>query len=64
MGDEWFDAPAGSFVLVPGDEPHASRTGATPGPAMSASARRGDFEQHMPGIAEWFRERDPGDADC
>jgi quercetin dioxygenase-like cupin family protein len=61
IGDKWIDAPAGSFVLVPGGTTHDfenrsdKRAGVlnfTPGP----------FEEAMPGIAEWFAEHPPGNA--
>ena len=64
VGDEWFDAPAGSFVLVPGGVLHTfENRGDTRTGALNVSAP-GDFEEHMPGIAEWFIERPPADADC
>lgn len=57
IGDRWVDAEKGSFVLVPGGVPHdfENRTTARAG-ALNFSAP-GDFEEHMPGIAEWFRNR-------
>ena len=60
---EWTDAPAGSFVLVPGNVPHAfdNRTDARAG--MINFGAPGDFEQQMPGIAAWFIERDAGRTD-
>jgi mannose-6-phosphate isomerase-like protein (cupin superfamily) len=64
LDDEWVEAPAGSFVLVPGGVTHAfenrgdSRTG-----VLNISAP-GNFEERMPSIAEWFIHRDPSDADC
>lgn len=62
VGDEWVDAPAGSFVLVPGDVPHAfENRGDEPAGMLNVSAP-GDFEARMPGIARWFRERPPEDA--
>lgn len=64
VGDEWVGAPAGSFVLVPAGTPHDfENRGDTRAGMLNVSAP-GDFEQAMPGIAEWFRERDPGDATC
>lgn len=53
----WVDAPKGSFVLVPGGSVHdfENRTDERCG-ALNVSAP-GDFEQHMPGIAEWFVNR-------
>ena len=64
VGDQWFDAPAGSFVLVPGGVLHTfENRGDTRTGALNVSAP-GDFEEHMPGIAEWFIERPSADADC
>jgi mannose-6-phosphate isomerase-like protein (cupin superfamily) len=58
MNDEWLAAPAGSFVLVPGGVTHTfeNRGDARAG-ALNISAP-GDFEPAMPGIAQWFIERD------
>lgn len=58
----WIDAPKGSVVIAPGGTPHdfenrsASRAG-----ALNLSVP-GDFEAHMPGIAEWFRARSEADS--
>jgi mannose-6-phosphate isomerase-like protein (cupin superfamily) len=62
--DEWVDAPAGSFVLVPGGTTHdfQNRGDARAG-ALNVSAP-GDFEQHMAGISQWFVERSPAEARC
>jgi mannose-6-phosphate isomerase-like protein (cupin superfamily) len=62
LGDRWVDAKKGSFVLAPGGTTHdfENRTSKRAG-ALNISAP-GDFEQHMPGIAEWFRARKPADA--
>jgi mannose-6-phosphate isomerase-like protein (cupin superfamily) len=62
VGSEWIDAPKGSFVLVPGGITHdfENRSSARAG-ALNFSAP-GDFEQHMPGIAQWFAEHPPGRA--
>lgn len=60
--DEWLDAPAGSFVLVPGGTTHDfENRGDTRAGALNVSAP-GDFEAHMPGIAQWFAERPPEEA--
>jgi mannose-6-phosphate isomerase-like protein (cupin superfamily) len=63
-GDRWFDAPAGSFVLVPGDVPHCFENRSDARSGMLNVGVPGDFEQHMPGIAQWFRERAREDAAC
>ena len=62
VGDAWVDAPAGAFVLVPGGVTHAfENRGDTRAGALSISVP-GDFEAHVPAIAEWFLENPPGDA--
>ncbi|GAA4560294.1 cupin domain-containing protein [Pseudonocardia xishanensis] len=58
VGDEWIEAPKGSFVLAPGGTPHDFRNATDePAGALNLSVP-GAFEQRMPGIAEWFRARD------
>lgn len=54
---EWVEVEKGGFVLVPGGVGHTfeNRTD-EPAGFLSLSAP-GGFEQKMPGIAEWFRER-------
>jgi len=59
---EWIDAPKGSFVLVPGGSTHDfENRGATRAGALNFSAP-GNFEQHMPAIAQWFADHPPGRA--
>lgn len=61
VGSEWVDAPAGSFVLVPGEVTHCfENRGSEPAGMLSISAP-GGFEERMPGIAQWFLEHPPGD---
>jgi mannose-6-phosphate isomerase-like protein (cupin superfamily) len=62
VGDEWVDATAGSFVLVPGGVTHDfENRGDQRAGALNVSAP-GDFEAQMPAIAGWFAEHPPGDA--
>ena len=64
VNDEWVDAPAGSFVLVPGGVTHTfENRGDTQARALNISAP-GDFEPRMAAIADWFVARHPDDADC
>ena len=62
IDSEWIDAPAGAFVLGPAGTEHdfenrpADRAG-----TLNVSVP-GDFEQAMPGIAQWFVERSPADS--
>ena len=62
LGDHWIDAKKGSFVVVPGGTKHdfENRTDKRAG-ALNMSVP-GDFEPHMPGIAEWFRARSAADS--
>ena len=62
IADEWFEASAGSFVLVPGDTPHDFENRSAERAGMLNVSAPGDFEQHMPGIAQWFRERSEADG--
>ena len=61
VGDEWIDAPAGSFVLVPGGTTHdfENRSDARAG---ILNFTPGEFESEMPGIADWFANHPPGRA--
>lgn len=57
VGDRSIEAPRGSFVLAPGGVPHDFRNRTDePAGALNVSVP-GGFEPHMPGIAQWFRER-------
>jgi mannose-6-phosphate isomerase-like protein (cupin superfamily) len=62
MVDEWFESPAGSFVLVPRHVTHdVENRGAERAGLLNVSVP-GDFESEMPGIAQWFLERSAADA--
>jgi mannose-6-phosphate isomerase-like protein (cupin superfamily) len=62
VGDQWVEAPAGSFVLVPGGVSHDfENRGDRPAGLLNVSVP-GDFEPHMAGIARWFLERSPEDS--
>lgn len=60
-GEEWIDAPRGTFVLVPGGVTHdfENRSEARAGLLNFSS---GVFEPDMPAIAAWFAEHPPGNA--
>ena len=59
---EWIEAGTGSFVLVPGNVTHDfENRGEERAGALNVSAP-GNFEEHMPGIAQWFTEHPPGDT--
>lgn len=60
VGDHWVDAPAGSFVLVPGGVTHdfENRGGIRAGVLNFSTP--GGFEPAMPGISDWFLANPPG----
>jgi mannose-6-phosphate isomerase-like protein (cupin superfamily) len=61
IGEQWIDAPRGSFVLVPGGTVHdfENRSDARAG---ALNFTNGEFEPAMEGIAEWFKENPPPNA--
>jgi mannose-6-phosphate isomerase-like protein (cupin superfamily) len=62
VDDRWIDAPAGAFVLVPGGVTHDFENRGDEPAAMLNVSQPGDFEQHMPGIVDWFHDNPPGHA--
>ena len=62
VGEEWFECPKGSFVLVPGRVTHnfENRGGVRAGVLNFSSP--GPFEPDMPSIAEWFALNPPKDT--
>jgi mannose-6-phosphate isomerase-like protein (cupin superfamily) len=62
IGDEWVDAAAGSFVLVPAGLTHDfENRGAVRAGVLNFSAP-GGFEPSMPAISAWFAENPPRDT--
>jgi mannose-6-phosphate isomerase-like protein (cupin superfamily) len=62
LGDRWIDAKQGSFVLAPGGMAHDFENRTARRAGMLNVSVPGEFEDHMPGIAEWFRARSVTDA--
>ena len=62
VGKKWIDAPKGSFVLVPGGTKHDFENRSRRRAGFLNISAPGGFEEHMPGIAEWFRTRSPRDS--
>jgi mannose-6-phosphate isomerase-like protein (cupin superfamily) len=62
VGTEWIEASAGSFVLVPGETTHAFENRGSERAGMLNVKASGDFEERMPGIAQWFAEHPPDDT--
>ena len=63
LGERWLEAPKGSFVLVPGGTTHDFENRGDARAGMLNISAPGDFEEHMPGIMQWFLEHPPGRAD-
>jgi mannose-6-phosphate isomerase-like protein (cupin superfamily) len=59
VGGAWIDAPKGSLVIAPGGTPHDFENRTDERAGMLNVSVPGEFESHMPGIAEWFRARSP-----
>lgn len=64
VGEDWLDAEAGSFVLVPAGLTHdfENRGGVRAG-VLNFSVP-GGFEPHMPAIGEWFAEHPATDTNA
>jgi mannose-6-phosphate isomerase-like protein (cupin superfamily) len=59
VGTEWIEASTGSFVLVPGNITHDFENRGPERAGMFNVSAPGNFEERMPGIAQWFVERPP-----
>jgi mannose-6-phosphate isomerase-like protein (cupin superfamily) len=62
VGADWTDATAGTFVLVPGNVLHCFENRTSERAGMLNVSAPGNFEDKMPGIAQWFRARSPEDS--
>jgi mannose-6-phosphate isomerase-like protein (cupin superfamily) len=62
VGDDWIEASAGSFVLVPGGTTHDFQNRSTARAGMLNFSQPGGFEREMPAIVDWFVENPAGDA--
>ena len=62
VNDEWVDAPAGSFVLVPGGATHDFQNRSDARAGMVNFGSPGNFEQNMPAIVAWFEKNPIGPA--
>lgn len=61
IGDQWMDAPAGSFVLVPAGVPHDFENRGNVRSGVLNISAPGGFEPAMPGIRNWFLQHPPGE---
>jgi mannose-6-phosphate isomerase-like protein (cupin superfamily) len=63
LGEEWIEAPKGSFVVAPGGVKHDFENRSAARAGFLNFGAPGGFETVMPGIAKWFAERSPADSD-
>ena len=64
IGESWTHATAGSFILVPGGTTHDFENRGTLRAGVLNLSIPGGFEQDMPGIAAWFADNPPANADA
>lgn len=62
VGEQWIEAPRGSFVLAPGGVTHNFENRTDQRAGMLNLSAPGDFEQEMPGIVDWFKQHPIGKA--
>ena len=62
VGDEWIDAPKGSFVIAPGGVMHDFENRGTVRAGALNFSVPGGFERQMQSIVEWFAKYPPGPA--
>lgn len=62
VAGQWTHAVKGSFMLVPGGVEHDFENRGDMRAGVLNFSVPGGFEEHMPGIAQWFAEHPPGDA--
>lgn len=61
VGEEWFECPKGSFVLVPGEVTHDFANRGTVRAGVLNFSSPGPFEPDMPSIVKWFAQNPPKD---
>jgi len=62
IGDQWKDAPTGSFVVAPSGLTHDFENRSAQRAGVLNFSVPGNFEQNMPSIVSWFEEHPPGKA--
>lgn len=62
LGNDWIDAPRGSFVLAPGGMTHDFENRSVSRAGVLNFSIPGNFESNMPDIATWYAEHPPKDV--
>jgi mannose-6-phosphate isomerase-like protein (cupin superfamily) len=58
VGDQWIDAPRGTFIRIPADVIHDFENRSSQVAALFNVYLPGGFEPMMPGIVSWFAENE------
>ena len=61
-GEEWLDAPRGSFLRIPAGVTHAFENRSRSRAGMLSVSLPGGFEATMPERVAWFAEQNDSDA--
>ena len=62
VGDEWFDAGRGSYVLIPGGTPHTFENRSRERAGFISFNTPGGFERQARPIADWLARNPLGDV--
>jgi mannose-6-phosphate isomerase-like protein (cupin superfamily) len=62
IGEEWIDAPKGTYVVIPGGMIHTFENRSSNRAGIINFNYPGGFEKNLPGIAEFFARIPAGDA--
>jgi quercetin dioxygenase-like cupin family protein len=62
VGEEWLDAPCGSFLRIPGGVIHAFENRSRSRAGMLNVKLPGGFEATMPEKVEWFAKQNDSDT--
>jgi quercetin dioxygenase-like cupin family protein len=57
VGEDWVEAPAGSFLMIPAGTAHDVENRSDARTGVLNVFIPGGFERNMPAIARWFREQ-------
>ena len=60
---EWFDAPARTYVVIPGGTPHTFENRSEARAGFISFNTPGGFEQQAQPIADWMADHPLGDVD-
>lgn len=55
VGEDWLEAPKGSFIRIPATVTHDFRNGTNERVGLLNLFIPGGFEQNMPAIVDWFK---------